>query len=164
MRSPQPCPNDRGPMIRVVEGGAGDVAGMMTIMHDAFDPRFGEAWTAAQCLSSLVMPDCQLLLAKEADAICGFAMSRWVLDHQELLMIGVAQRLQGQHIGQLLLSETIHRARQAGRTKIFLEVRDGNKAHDFYQKHGFTSIGRRKNYYKNAEGISPDAITMLLEL
>ena len=91
-------------------------------------------------------------------------MSRWVLDHQELLMIGVAQRLQGQHIGQLLLSETIHRARQAGRTKIFLEVRDGNKAHDFYQKHGFTSIGRRKNYYKNAEGISPDAITMLLEL
>jgi ribosomal-protein-alanine N-acetyltransferase len=106
-------------MIRVVEGGAGDVTGMMTIMHDAFDPRFGEAWTAAQCLSSLVMPDCQLLLAKDGDAICGFAMSRWVLDHQELLI---------------------------------------------YQKHGFTSIGRRKNYYKNAEGTSPDAITMLLEL
>jgi ribosomal-protein-alanine N-acetyltransferase len=137
---------------------------MMTIMHDAFDPRFGEAWTAAQCLSSLVMPDCELLLAKDSDAICGFAMSRWVLDHQELLMIGVARRFQGQDIGKLLLSETIHRARQAGRTKIFLEVRDGNNAHGFYLKSGFTSIGRRKNYYKNAEGISPDAITMLLEL
>jgi ribosomal-protein-alanine N-acetyltransferase len=137
---------------------------MMTIMHDAFDPRFGEAWTAAQCLSSLVMPDCELLLAKDSDTICGFAMSRWVLDHQELLMIGVAQRFQGQDIGKLLLSETIHRARQAGRTKIFLEVRDGNNAHGFYLKSGFTSIGRRKNYYKNAEGISPDAITMLLEL
>jgi ribosomal-protein-alanine N-acetyltransferase len=137
---------------------------MMTIMHDAFDPRFGEAWTAAQCLSSLVMPDCELLLAKDSYAICGFAMSRWVLDHQELLMIGVARRFQGQDIGKLLLSETIHRARQAGRTKIFLEVRDGNNAHGFYLKSGFTSIGRRKNYYKNAEGISPDAITMLLEL
>ena len=151
-------------MIRGVEGGAVDIAAMMAIMHDAFDPRFGEAWTAAQCLSSLVMPDCELLLAKDSDTFCGFAMSRWVLDHQELLMIGVARRFQGQDIGKLLLSETIHRARQAGRTKIFLEVRDGNNAHGFYLKSGFTSIGRRKNYYKNAEGISPDAITMLLEL
>lgn len=91
-------------------------------------------------------------------------MNRWVLDHQELLMIGVAQRHQGQKIGKLLLTETIHRARQCGRTKIFLEVRDGNNAHDFYLKSGFTPIGRRKNYYKKADGISPDAITMLLEL
>lgn len=151
-------------MIRVVEGDARDVAGMMTIMDDAFDPQFGEAWTAAQCLSSLVMPDSQLLLAKDGGTICGFAMSRWVLDHQELLMIGVAQRLQGQKIGKLLLSETIHRARQAGRSKIFLEVRDGNKAHSFYLKAGFIPIGRRKNYYKNTQGISLDAITMLLEI
>jgi len=151
-------------MIGVVEGGAGDIAAMMHIMHDAFDPRFGEAWTAAQCLSTLVLPDCQLLLAKDDGDICGFAMSRWVFDHQELLMIGVARRLQGQNIGKLLLSETIHQARNAGRTKIFLEVRDGNTAQGFYLKSGFTPIGRRKNYYKNAVGIDPDAITMLLEL
>lgn len=151
-------------MIQVVEGDARDIAAMMTIMDDAFDPRFGEAWTAAQCLSTLVLPDCELLLAKDGDSVCGFAMNRWVFDHQELLMIGVAQRLHGQKIGKLLLSETIHRARQGGRTKIFLEVRDGNNAHDFYLKSGFTPIGRRKNYYKNADGISPDAITMLLEL
>ncbi|WP_295492176.1 ribosomal protein S18-alanine N-acetyltransferase [Sphingorhabdus sp. EL138] len=151
-------------MIGIVEGGAGDIAAMMHIMHDAFDPRFGEAWTAAQCLSTLVLPDCQLLLAKDDGDICGFAMSRWVFDHQELLMIGVARRLQGQNIGKLLLSETIHQARNAGRTKIFLEVRDGNNAQGFYLKSGFTPIGRRKNYYKNAVGIDPDAITMLLEL
>jgi ribosomal-protein-alanine N-acetyltransferase len=151
-------------MIQVVEGDARDIAAMMTIMHDAFDPRFGEAWTAAQCLSTLVLPDCELLLAKDGDNVWGFAMSRWVLDHQELLMIGVAQRLQGQNIGKRLLSDTIQRARQARRTKIFLEVRDGNNAHDFYLKAGFIAIGRRKNYYKNAEGISLDAITMLLEL
>jgi [ribosomal protein S18]-alanine N-acetyltransferase len=151
-------------MIGVVEGGAGDIAAMMTIMNDAFDPQFGEAWTAAQCLSTLVLPDCQLLLAKDGADICGFAMSRWVLDHQELLMIGVVRRLQGQNIGQLLLSETIHQARQAGRTKIFLEVRDGNNAHSFYLKSGFIPIGRRKNYYKNTDGISPDAITMLFDI
>ena len=151
-------------MIRVVEGDAGDISAMMTIMNDAFDPRFGEAWTAAQCLSTLVMPDCQLLLAKDGDSVCGFAMNRWVFDHQELLMIGVARRLQGQNIGKLLLSETIHRAHKGGRSKIFLEVRDGNNAHGFYLKNGFTPIGRRKNYYKNINVISVDAITMLLQL
>ena len=151
-------------MIRVVEGDAGDISAMMTIMNDAFDPRFGEAWTAAQCLSTLVMPDCQLLLAKDGDSVCGFAMNRWVFDHQELLMIGVARRRQGQNIGKLLLSETIHRAHKGGRSKIFLEVRDGNNAHGFYLKNGFTPIGRRKNYYKNINGISVDAITMLLQL
>lgn len=151
-------------MIQVVEGDARDISAMMTIMNDAFDPRFGEAWTAAQCLSTLVLPDCQLLLAKNGESICGFAMNRWVLDHQELLMIGVARRLHGQNVGKLLLSETICRARQGGRSKIFLEVRDGNNAHGFYLKAGFIPIGRRKNYYKNADGISPDAITMLLEL
>ena len=151
-------------MIRVVEGDAGDISAMMTIMNDAFDPRFGEAWTAAQCLSTLVMPDCQLLLAKDGDGVCGFAMNRWVFDHQELLMIGVARRLQGQNIGKLLLSETIRRARKGGRSKIFLEVRDGNNAHGFYLKYGFTPIGRRKNYYNNINFISVDAITMLLQL
>jgi ribosomal-protein-alanine N-acetyltransferase len=86
-------------MIRVVEGGAIDVASIMPIMSDAFDARFGEAWTAAQCLSTLVLPDCQLLLAKDGDVVCGFAITRWVFEHEELLMIGVARHYQRQQIG-----------------------------------------------------------------
>ena len=151
-------------MISVVEGSAGDISAVMPVMDDAFDQRFGEAWTAAQCLSTLVLPDCGLLLAKFGDEVAGFAISRWVLDHEELLMIGVSRALQGKSIGKALLSEIIGRARGAGRTKIFLEVRDGNNAHDFYEKSGFIPIGRRINYYKNTEGISPDAITMNLIL
>jgi ribosomal-protein-alanine N-acetyltransferase len=151
-------------MIRVVDGGAIDVASIMPIMSDAFDPRFGEAWTAAQCLSTLVLPDCQLLLAKDGNDICGFAITRWVFEHEELLMIGVAQNYQRQQIGQNLISEVINRGRIAGREKLFLEVRDGNPAYYFYVKAGFTPIGRRKNYYKSAEEISPDAITMGIDL
>jgi ribosomal-protein-alanine N-acetyltransferase len=151
-------------MIQVVEGDASDISTVMSIMNDAFDPRFGEAWTAAQCLSMLVVPDCQLLLAKNAEDVCGFAMTRWVLDHEELLMIGVARRAQRQSTGNQLITEIISRARNAGRTKIFLEVREGNNAHDFYLKSGFNPIGRRKNYYKNAGELSPDAITMSLIL
>jgi ribosomal-protein-alanine N-acetyltransferase len=151
-------------MIRVVQGDAKDVSSIMPIMSDAFDPRFGEAWTAAQCLSTLVLPDCQLLLAKDGDVVCGFAITRWVFEHEELLMIGVASNYQRQKIGQNLLGEVINRGQIAGREKLFLEVRDGNPAHYFYLKAGFAPIGRRKNYYKSAEGISPDAITMGIDL
>lgn len=147
-------------MIEIVEGDATDIAAIMPIMNDAFDPAFGEAWSAAQCLSALAMPDCRLLMAKDADEVCGFAMSRWVLDTEELLMIGVAHKYQRQNIGSLLLQEVLKIAREAGRAQVFLEVRDGNPAHRFYEQFGFAPIGRRKNYYRGTDGARPDAITM----
>jgi [ribosomal protein S18]-alanine N-acetyltransferase len=151
-------------VIVVVEGDASNIASIMPIMEDAFDPAFGEAWTSAQCLSALAIPGCRLLLAKDNEAVCGFAMSRWVLDTEELLMIGVAKGRQREKIGTRLLSEVIRLARVEGRTQLFLEVREGNRAHDFYSDIGFKPIGRRKNYYKGSDGVRPDAITMSYEL
>lgn len=151
-------------MIDIVIGDAADVAAIMPIMADAFDPAYGEAWTAAQCLATLVLPDCQLLLARDGDTVCGFAITRWVLDNEELLMIGVAPQHQRQKVGATLLNDIKGRAKAADRTILFLEVRDGNPAYDFYCRSGFTPIGRRKNYYKSTIGLSPDAITMSLDL
>ncbi len=151
-------------MIDIVEGDAADIASIMPVMDDAFDPLFGESWTAAQCLSALAMPDCRLLIAKERDVVAGFTMTRWVLDMEELLMIGVAKAWQRQNIGSILLSEIVDHAREQGRIKLFLEVRDGNPAHDFYRASGFEPIGRRKQYYRGANGFRPDAITMAINL
>lgn len=151
-------------MIEIVVGDARDVATIMPIMADAFDPAYGEAWTAAQCLTTLVLPGCQLLLARDGDEVCGFAITRWVLDNEELLMIGVAPQYQRQKVGASLLKDVARRAKGANRTILFLEVRDGNPAYDFYCQSGFTPIGRRKNYYKSTIGTSPDAITMSLDL
>lgn len=151
-------------MIDVVEGDARDISAIMPIMEDAFDPVFGEAWTAAQCLSALAMPGCRLLLAKGAELVCGFAMTRWVLDTEELLMIGVARSMQRQDAGSELLREVVRLASEEGRSQLFLEVRDGNAAYDFYARFGFQPIGRRKQYYKGINGDRPDAITMTLNI
>lgn len=151
-------------MIEIVAGSAADVAAIMPIMADAFDPAYGEAWTAAQCLATLVLPDCQLLLARDGNQVCGFAITRWVLDSEELLMIGVLPQYQRQKVGASLLHDIAGRAKSANRTTLFLEVRDGNPAYDFYCRSGFIPIGRRKNYYKSTIGLSPDAITMSLDL
>ncbi len=147
-------------MMEIVEGDAADIATIMPIMSDAFDPAFGEAWTAAQCLSALAMPDCRLLIAKADNAVLGFSISRWVLDTEELLMIGVIKDRQRQKIGSLLLIETIKNATIGNRSQLFLECRDGNNAIDFYSNIGFEPIGRRKNYYNSDDGLRPDAITM----
>lgn len=151
-------------MIEIVEGDASHIAAIMPVMEDAFDPAFGEAWTSAQCLSALAIPGCRLLLAKMEKEVAGFALSRWVLDTEELLMIAVARCRQRENVGTLLLRRIVEFARQEQRTRLFLEVRDGNAAHDFYADFGFRPIGRRKQYYKGHEGHRPDAITMALDL
>ena len=151
-------------MILIGEGNAHDIAAIMPVMDDAFDPAFGESWTAAQCLSALAMPDCRLLIAKSDNIVVGFSVSRWVLDIEELLMIGVAKVWQRQHIGSLLLNAVIGQAKTDGREKLFLEVRDGNVAHDFYCAAGFQSLGRRKQYYRGSNGVGSDAITMAITL
>ena len=146
------------------EGNAHDIAAIMPVMDDAFDPAFGESWTAAQCLSALAMPDSRLLIASTDDVVIGFSISRWVLDMEELLMIGVAKVWQRQRIGSLLLNAVVSHAKVDGRKKLFLEVRDGNVAHDFYCAAGFEPLGRRKQYYHGSNGVRPDAITMAMNL
>ncbi len=150
--------------VEVIEGDARDVAAIMPIMQTAFDPDFSEAWTAAQCLSALAIPGSRLLLAKQGNDIAGFALSRLVLESEELLMIGVGLNYQRQGVGSALLNEMVRLARQENREQLFLEVRDGNAAFLFYSSIGFRPIGHRKQYYKGTDGQFSDAITMGLTL
>ncbi len=151
-------------MTSIIQGDARDIAGVMTVMNDAFDPQYGEAWTSAQCIALLALPDNRLLLAKNEAGIAGFAMTRWVLDEEELLMIAVERAHQRQNIGGLLLQSVINGAAKGGRKKIFLEVRESNEAHQFYLDQGFIEVGRRKGYYRGNAGQVFDAITMAITI
>lgn len=151
-------------MICISEGNATDIASIIPVMDDAFDSSFGEAWTSAQCLSALAIPDCRLLIARSDNNVIGFSMTRWVLDTEELLMIAVLRSSQRSNLGSLLLAAIIKHAKDNNREKLFLEVRDGNKAYDFYCTSGFVPIGRRKQYYRGPDGFRPDAITMALTI
>lgn len=151
-------------MIEIIEGQARDVAAIMPIMETAFDPAFGEAWTAAQCLSMLSMPASQLLIARKGAQTAGFALSRWVLDEEELMMIAVAPENQRLNIGKSLLDYMSNKARIAGRKKIFLEVRDGNRAIQFYNINEYQEFSRRKDYYRGTDGQVYDAISMCKEI
>ena len=151
-------------MIEVLQGSGLDVSAIMPVMHDAFDPEFGEAWTAVQCLSTLAMPGGQLLIAKSDGEVVGFALSRGVIDEEELLLIGALPSARRQGVGRQLIASLKQACAVLGRSTLFLEVRDGNNAYAFYVSMGFESIGRRPGYYKSNHGSRSDSLTMALAL
>lgn len=147
---------------RLRPGGADDLDEVMRIMTTAFPPCFGEAWTRSQCAGILPMAGVTLTLAEDDDGALGFALARTIADEAELLLIAVNPQCQRRGIGQSLLINFIEQARNAGAEKLHLEVRDNNPAVALYTAAGFLPAGRRRNYYRGADGTKHDAVTLML--
>ena len=146
--------------IAVAEGGLFDLEPVMAVMRDSFDPAFGEAWTAPQCAGLLPMPGVWLSLARRGGEVVGFALARVVLREAELLLLAVRRESQGRGVGRTLLERFVEMAARRGAEQLHLEVREGNHAVTLYTRAGFAEVGRRKNYYKGADGKLYDALTL----
>ena len=144
----------------ISEVGAEAIEEVMSIMTEAFDPNYREAWTAAQCLAMLSMPGAWLSLARIDGRPAGFALSRAVADEAELLLLAVTSAARRSGIGSSLIGRTISLARERGADKLHLEVRHNNPAFQFYMNSGFTIAGRRPSYYLSTDGQYHDAMTL----
>lgn len=103
-------------------------------------------------------------VAREGDAILGFAVSMRAVDEIHLLVIGIAPECQRQGRGRMLLDFVAGRARADGMARMLLEVRPSNAgAVAFYRQAGFVEIGRRRGYYPSSTG-REDAIVMAKDL
>jgi len=120
-------------------------------------------WTAGNFRDALAAGnDCWL--QRENGAVAAFAVTLPTVDETELLVIGVAPELQRTGRGRALLDFLVAAARQAGMTRMLLEVRPSNGAAvAFYTAEGFVEIGRRRGYYPASEG-REDAIVMAKSL
>ncbi|HYE27513.1 MAG TPA: ribosomal protein S18-alanine N-acetyltransferase [Allosphingosinicella sp.] len=144
----------------IVEGGAGDLAAVMRVMQNSFDPEFGEAWTAPQCAGLLPMAGVWLSLARRGEAVIGFALARIVAGEAELLLLAVDRSSQGEGVGQMLLDRFAAVAASKGAEQLHLEVREGNHAVSLYRRNGYREVGRRRNYYSGLNGQLFDALTL----
>jgi ribosomal-protein-alanine N-acetyltransferase len=149
------------PALVIVPADERHLDAMMAVMHAAFDPRYGEAWSAAQLLATLVMPGCWGRMALLGGQVVGFTLCRAVIEEVELLLIAVAPQLRRQGAGSRLLLRAQEDALGRGGNVLFLEVREDNAvARCLYESAGFAVIGRRADYYAGKDGSRRAAITM----
>ena len=145
-----------GPIV-LRSGSTADLDSVSAVMREAFDPRYGEAWTPAQCLGMLSLPGVWLTLAECDGEVLGFALSRAVVDEGELLLIATRPAAQGRGIGGMLLRSVIDEARRRSLSHLHLEVRAGNGAVELYKRESCAKVGERPRYYRGRAGEAFDA-------
>jgi ribosomal-protein-alanine N-acetyltransferase len=92
--------------------------------------------------------------------VIGFVVYSLVLDEASVYSIGVVPAYQEKGFGHLLLDTVLVKTKEAGASRCLLEVRQSNTiARRFYERHGFTLDGVRKNYYPTKSG-REDALLM----
>jgi ribosomal-protein-alanine N-acetyltransferase len=142
------------------EGDVRDLDRIDRMMADAFDPRWGEAWTRNQVIGILAVPGVWLTIAEQGGRAVGFALTRGVLDEAELLLLAVVVDARREGVGAALLRSVVGDCALRGIVSLHLEVRDGNDAIKLYRNSGFTKIGERRDYYRGPNGQSYSALTL----
>jgi ribosomal-protein-alanine N-acetyltransferase len=150
--------------VELRSGSVADLGLIGIIMGQAFDPRFGEAWTRSQCLGILAMPGVWLTIATLDGVPAGFALSRLIVDEAELLLLATVPALRRRGVAGALLRSTMADAGSHGAKIVHLEVREGNDAIKLYRGAGFAKVGERPNYYRGTTGHAFDAYTFSREL
>jgi ribosomal-protein-alanine N-acetyltransferase len=93
--------------------------------------------------------------------LIGYCVLMPVVDEMHLLNLCVAPAAQGVGAGLSLLREAVRITRNERLDGLLLEVRPSNhRAIRLYERFGFASIGRRKNYYPARHRSREDAIVM----
>jgi ribosomal-protein-alanine N-acetyltransferase len=124
---------------------------------------FFDAWGPAMIGQILSMPGAFGFVARRAGygSIIGFALGRVTVDECELLSLGVAPEYRASGVGARLLSTSMARAAVENARWFFLEVAEDNQhALKLYRTYGLSQVGRRLQYYENADGSRTNAFTM----
>jgi [ribosomal protein S18]-alanine N-acetyltransferase len=149
------------PALTLVPADERHLEALMAVMHAAFDPLFGEAWSAAQLGATLTLPGSWARLALVGSQPAGFTLCRAAGPEVELLLIAVAPAMRRNGIAGRLLLRAQEDAMARGASELFLEVREDNEpAKYLYNAAGFVQIGRRADYYTIKDGSRRAAITM----
>ena len=124
---------------------------------------FSDPWGEAALSSHLTSPSGLAYVAEGEEGLpYGYLLGLSLGVEGELLRVGVLPPYRRCGAGNALLAELSAALREGGAEACFLEVREGNTAaRALYEKHGFSVVGRRKQYYKNP---CEDALVMSCRL
>lgn len=101
-------------------------------------------------------------VALAEETVAGYLVLSTVLDEGNIDNVAVSPAYRRRGIADALVENAVARGRESGLAVLMLEVRASNiPAIRLYEKHGFVTVGRRKNYYTKPR---EDAILMTLVL
>ncbi len=117
-------------------------------MHAIEQSVFADPWSTQDfrdCLSS----DALFRVAETRDCVAGYVVALDAADEGEILNLAVAPGGRRRGLGRALVLEVLDALAGRGVRQVYLEVRESNApARALYAAHGFTEVGRRKQYYR----------------
>lgn len=120
-------------------------------------------WTQGNFRDSLTAAYACWVYVRDGELI-GYTVLMLASDEAHLLNLSIAASCQRQGYGSLLLQRVFDLARGRGARLLFLEVRPSNTgALQLYERHGFRSVGLRRDYYPAVTG-REDALVLSLPL
>ena len=109
---------------------------------------FSSPWTAEQLKSQLKDYQHEFIAAITGARVLGYVGMMYILDEGYISNVAVSPELRRLGLGDGLIEHLLSIADKLNLSFVTLEVRASNvPAIALYSKHGFTPVGRRKNYY-----------------
>jgi ribosomal-protein-alanine acetyltransferase len=112
--------------------------------------REAASWSSQGLTEFVTLPGVVALISERGGKATGFVLGRMTVDEAEVLNLAVLAECRRQGEGRALLEELLRRFAESGVSRVFLEVRESNRAAMvFYEKQGFRRAGRREDYYQD---------------
>ena len=148
-------------MIRIQKLSAADVGHAAAIAALELEC-FSEPWSEAAIADSLLNPLYTFFVALRGNDVVGYVGSFAVAGEMQITNVAVTASARRQGVGGALIRALIEEAVSCSVETVTLEVRASNRAAAaLYEKHGFSAVGLRKNFYSHPV---EDGILMTLTL
>jgi [ribosomal protein S18]-alanine N-acetyltransferase len=138
------------------------MAGLVSALHRSSFPE--DPWDIPSIAEIMRIAGFFGRVACENDQPSGFVMALDLGEECEIVSLGVSPQWRRAGCGSALLASACREAKLRGSRSVVLEVATDNiAARAFYAARGFTSVGRRPNYYRRV-GHLIDALVLRLAL
>ncbi len=110
---------------------------------------FTDSWSEKSIRDSWQQTNVKMIVAAVEGQVLGYHIFYQALDEGDVARIAVDSNHRRMGIGEQLLEYMWDYCRNSGVERVLLEVRESNEsAITLYKKHGFVSLGIRRNYYQ----------------
>jgi ribosomal-protein-alanine N-acetyltransferase len=126
-----------------------DISNLASILEESSE---AARWSGESFEKLQVSEGFLALVSEMAGNVSGFVCGRQMADEGEILNLAVRRQNRKKGEGRALLSAVLGKLQRGGVRRVYLEVRESNTtAIAFYQKQGFSIMGRRPGYYREPE-------------